>query len=74
VPFDHAPLIGLEQWSQRTNIAALAEHVELTTPYLTLRVTVSDALDEGTPVWRFRRADRETRETWKNLGGELIDG
>ena len=59
---------------QNRYIAALAEHVELTTPYLTLRVAVSDALDEGAPVWRFRRADRETRDTWKNLCGELIDG
>ena len=59
---------------QNRYIAALAEHVELTTPYLTLRVAVSDALDEGAPVWRFRRADRETRDTWKNLCGDLIDG
>lgn len=59
---------------QNRYIAALAEHVDLTTPYLTLRVAVSDALDEGVPVWRFRRADRETRDTWRTLCGELIDG
>lgn len=57
---------------QNRYIALLAEHVPLTTPYLTLRVAVSDALDEGLPVWRFRRADRETRETWKRLCEELI--
>jgi chromosome partitioning protein len=59
---------------QNRYIAALAEHVDLATPYLTLRVAVSDALDEGVPVWRFRSADRETRDTWKALCGELIDG
>ena len=46
----------------------------LTRPFLTLRVAVSDALDEGVPVWRFRRADRETRETWMELCGGLIGG
>jgi cellulose biosynthesis protein BcsQ len=59
---------------QNRYIDALAEHVELATSYLTLRVAVSDALDEGVPVWRFRRADRETRDTWETLCGELIDG
>lgn len=59
---------------QNRYIEALAEHVELTEPYLTLRVAVSDALDEGVPVWRFRRADRGTRDLWKNLCGDLIDG
>ena len=54
--------------------SALSEHVTLTTPYLTLRVAVSDALDEGVPVWHFRRADNETRDTWKTVCGELIDG
>lgn len=57
---------------QNRYIELLAEHVNLTTPYLTLRVAVSDALDEGLPVWRFRRADRETRETWKRLCEDLI--
>ena len=59
---------------QNHYIELLSEHVPLTTPYLTLRVAVSDALDEGLPVWRFHRADRETRETWKRLCGELIHG
>ena len=57
---------------QNHYIELLSEHVPLTTPYLTLRVAVSDALDEGLPVWRFRRADRETRETWKRLCEDLI--
>ena len=57
---------------QNRYIELLSEHVPLTTPYLTLRVAVSDALDEGLPVWRFRRADRETRETWKRLCEDLI--
>lgn len=57
---------------QNRYIELLSEHVPLTTPFLTLRVAVSDALDEGLPVWRFRRADRETRETWKRLCEELI--
>ena len=59
---------------QNRYIALLGEHVPLTRPFLTLRVAVSDALDEGVPVWRFRRADRETRETWMELCGGLIDG
>ena len=57
---------------QNRYIELLSEHVPLTTPFLTLRVAVSDALDEGLPVWRFRRADRETRETWKRLCEDLI--
>jgi cellulose biosynthesis protein BcsQ len=59
---------------QNHYIALLGEHVPLITPYLTLRVAVSDALDEGLPVWRFRRADRETRETWRQLCEDLIHG
>ena len=59
---------------QNRYIELLSEHVPLTRPFLTLRVAVSDALDEGLPVWRFHRADRETRETWKRLCGELIHG
>jgi chromosome partitioning protein len=57
---------------QNRYIELLSEHVPLTTPFLTLRVAVSDALDEGLPVWRFRRADRETRETWKRLCEDLL--
>ncbi len=57
---------------QNRYIALLAEHVPLTTPYLTLRVAVSDALDEGVPVWRFHRADRDTRDTWRRLCEDLI--
>jgi chromosome partitioning protein len=57
---------------QNRYIELLSEHVPLTMPFLTLRVAVSDALDEGLPVWRFRRADRETRETWKRLCEDLI--
>ena len=59
---------------QNRYIVALSEHVTLTTPYLTLRVAVSDALDEGDPVWHLRRADNETRDKWKTVCGELIDG
>jgi Mrp family chromosome partitioning ATPase len=41
--------------------------VELTTPYLAQRVAVADALEEGVPVWRFRRATRDTRDQWHDL-------
>lgn len=58
---------------QRRYVELLAGQVALMEPYLTLRVAVSDALDEGVPVWRYRRADPVTREVWRTLSTELID-
>ena len=58
---------------QRRYIELLSHQVELTRPYLTLRVAVADALDEGVPVWRYRRADAELRARWRTVCTELID-
>jgi chromosome partitioning protein len=50
-------------------IAEIARHIELTKPFLPLRVAVPDALDAGVPVWRFSRAAPETKRQWRELCG-----
>jgi len=52
---------------QARYLAELAHRVELTAPYLAQRVAVADALEQGVPVWRFRRATRDTRDQWHDL-------
>ena len=51
---------------QARYIAEIARLVELSEPYLALRVAVADALDAGMAVWKFPRA---TREQWRRLCG-----
>lgn len=57
---------------QNRYLRELERRVELLRPYLTQRVAVADALDAGVPVWRFSRADRELRETWRSFCRGLI--
>ena len=50
--------------SQRLYIERLERRVEILRPFLTQRIHVADALDAGVPVWQYRRADSELRQTW----------
>ena len=59
--------------SHREYIEQITTRVQLATPYLSLRVAVADALDSGMPVWRFRRAAKETREQWRALCGGFLE-
>jgi len=43
-------------------------------PYLSLRVAVSEALDHGVPVWRWKHADTVLRDNWSALCRGLLDG
>lgn len=53
-------------------IAEIGRHIQLTEPFLPLRVAVPDALDAGLPVWRFHRAAAETRQQWRELCGGFV--
>jgi len=58
--------------SQASYIRDLERRIPLVRPFLAQRVHIHDALDEGVPVWRYRRADRELRETWRAFCRALL--
>lgn len=47
--------------------------LEVLKPYLTLRVAVADALDQGVPVWDASAADRRLRADWLSLCAGLVE-
>lgn len=53
-------------------IKSLTSIASLQQPYLTNRIAVSAAIDEGKPVWRLREAPRDLRILWRSACEALL--
>lgn len=58
--------------AQRRRLDEIRRHVALREPAFTFRSAVSEAIDEGIPVWRHRRADRALRQLWLDFASEVV--
>lgn len=57
---------------QKKRLEEIRQHVPLREPPMTLRSAVSEAIEDGVPVWRHRKADRRLRKLWLDFVEEAL--